>query len=98
MSKKRKSPREPSYQYTPPIDQEQEPKNEPKYRLKMVYLIDQDEVNELIEASCAPYVDPSPPTQQTDYDTYSEDEVLALMDGKPYRRKRLKKKLVSETT
>jgi hypothetical protein len=97
LSKKRKGPRE-AFDYQPPIEQEQEPRNEPKYRLKMAYLIDQDEVNQLIEASQAPYVDEPKEFELTNYSTYVEEEVVALLAGEPYRRKRFKKKSVSETT
>jgi len=99
LSKKRRSPKE-SYDYQPPIEQEQELRTESKYRLKMAYTLDQDEVNLLIDASHAPYVElPSEVIHSTEYDTYSEDEVLSLLDGQPPRpRKRIKKKLVSETT
>jgi hypothetical protein len=62
-----------------------------------VYILDQEEVNQLIDASQAPYVEPPSEFEQVEYASYIEEEVQALIDGVPYRRKR-KKKAISETT
>lgn len=90
MSKKRKSSKE-QPRYEPPVEQEPEASSEPKYRVKTLYLLDPVEVAELIAASSAPFVDPPKSTEVVLYDSYSMEEVLALQEGKPYRRKRKKK-------
>lgn len=46
----------------------------------MEYLIDRDEVNRLINASFAPWVEPPTPEVNTNYTTYSREEVEALMN------------------
>lgn len=93
MSKKqkRKSTREP-LKYDPPFEiEEQESEPRPKYKLVLAYLLDQDEVNSLIEASSAPYVEPPPSVPPTEYNTYTQEEVSALLDSN-YVPRKLKKK------
>jgi hypothetical protein len=96
MSKKRKGTKE-QFHYDPPIEQEQPVSNEPKYRLKLAYVIDPEEVAALVNASDTPLDSPAKETEFIDYPTYSEEEVLALINGEPYRRKSRKKKTVSES-
>jgi hypothetical protein len=45
------------------------------------YLIDQDEVNALVEASTSPYVEPERPPADYNYQTYTKGEVAALLAG-----------------
>lgn len=47
----------------------------------MEYLLDQDEVNELIRASFAPYVEPNPKEEVIHHVTFSREETLALING-----------------
>ena len=96
MSKKlkRKSSREP-INYDSPFEHEQDEVPlaiQHKYKITLVYLIDQDEVNRLIETSAVPYVDPSPSEMRTDYTTYSEEEVIALQACNYHPRKLRRKK------
>ena len=96
MSKKpkRKSSRDP-VRYDPPFEFEQDEEplaKQPKYKTKLVYLLDQDEVNMLVDASTAEYVDEIPPEFHINYATYSEEEVLALLDCDYTPRKFKKKK------
>jgi hypothetical protein len=90
---KRKSSKEPVRYDTPfEIEEEDYEKSPPRTvsSLVMAYILDQNEVNSLIEASEAPYVDaPVDPTFVTQ--TYSEEEVAALMDCN-YKPRRYKKK------
>jgi hypothetical protein len=81
---KRKATRE-TEQYDQPfeLDVEEEPvRTAPKYRAKLAYLIDQDEVNALIYATERAAAVEGPPKQfYTSYPTYSIEEVLALLEG-----------------
>lgn len=52
-----------------------------KSPVTMEYLLDQDEVNSLIDASNAPIIDEVSTQQDTNYPTYSQREVIALVDG-----------------
>lgn len=52
-----------------------------KSPVKFEYLLDQDEVNRLIEASNAPIVDEVKPYVGVDYATYTAREVAALIEG-----------------
>jgi hypothetical protein len=78
---KRKATREPDH-YDPPFEPEfeEEPiRQVPKYKAKLMYLLNQDEVNALINA---PDIATSEETvKHTNYSTYAEYEVLALMNG-----------------
>ena len=90
---KRKNTREP-IRYDPPYEPEELPTSDqrPKYRLVLAYLLDQDEVNKLIEASTAQYVEPIVSTRSSDYETYTEEEVAALLDCTFHPRRSKKKK------
>ena len=94
MAKKNKRPkaREP-FEYDPPFESE-EPLEKPrtKYKTVMVYLIDQDEVNVLIEASNSTYVEAPKPAFDYNYSTYTEEECLALQNCAYVPRKYKKKK------
>jgi hypothetical protein len=81
------------FDYDPPYEPEEvveQPKV--KYKTKLVYLIDQDEVNALIDASNAPYVEPEKPVVNLNYESYSQEEVNDLIDGIYHPRKSKKKK------
>ena len=94
MAKKNKvkaKSREP-LRYDPPFELEETvEKPSQKYRVTLVYLLDQDEVNGLIDASNAQYTEPNRLPSSTDYPTYSEEECVALINGK-YRQRKFKKK------
>jgi hypothetical protein len=92
LSKKqrRKNTREPA-RYDPPFESEEQLEPRTKYKTVMVYMLDQREVNTLIEASTAPYVDPSPLNLNLDYTSYIMDEVVALIDGQYHPRRKKKK-------
>lgn len=88
MSKKRKRPKE-QYRYDPLTENEPEQNSkESKYRLKLVYLIDPNEVAELIAASQAPYIDSPREANPQDYPTYSIEEIVDLLSGTYKRRRR----------
>ena len=95
MSKKNKrknNTREP-LEYDPPFESEEQPEQpRTKYKTVMVYVLDQDEVNSLIEASNSVYVEPPGPLVNTEYSTYTEEECVALVDGNFHPRKSRKKK------
>lgn len=83
MSKKqkRKNTREP-LEYDLPFESEEyveEPRS--KYKFTLAYLIDQDEVNALIAASTSPYVEPPSNIVNTEYSTYTQAEVNALLNN-----------------
>lgn len=95
MAKKNKSrtKAKEQFEYDPPFESEDIPeKPRPKYKTVMVYLIDQDEVNRLIEASNSEYVEPPRPPQDYNYSTYTEEECLALQNCDYYPRRFKKKK------
>lgn len=95
MAKKNKSRtkgREP-FEYNPPFESEELPEEpRPKYKTVLAYLLDQDEVNRLINASNTEYVELPHDSGPTDYSTYTRDECAALINGKPHQRKTKKKK------
>lgn len=94
MSKKqkRKSTREP-VRYDPPFEvEEQESEPKARYKLVLAYMLDQEEVNALIAASTSPYVEPPPSVLPTEYSSYSEEEVLGLLDSNYVPRKLKRKK------
>ena len=81
------------FEYDAPYEAEEAPE-QPKqtYKITLVYLIDQEEVNTLISASTAQYVEPEREVVTGDYPTYSEEECTSLMHGKYPQRKTKKKK------
>lgn len=84
---RRKSCREPSEEYTP-VEQEEV---RPKYRVTLAYIIDEDEVNELVEASYSAYVElPNATAHHSNYPTYMEEETISLVNG-DFRPRKLKK-------
>lgn len=79
---KRKVSREPD-QYDAPFEPERDEvptKQAPKYRTKMVYLLNQDEVNALIYAADVSSLEELPKMPSMDYPTYTQQEVLALLE------------------
>jgi len=48
-------------------------------RIKMEYLLDQDEINKLIEESTAAYVDKPSTTSKQTYPTFTQEEARALI-------------------
>lgn len=52
-----------------------------KSPVKMEYVLDQDEVNRLIDASFAPYVDVPKAETFQNYPTFTMEEVNALIKG-----------------
>ena len=52
-----------------------------KSEARLEYLLDQDEINSLIEASVAPYVPQEPSEINLNYKTYTQVEVNALIAG-----------------
>jgi len=90
---KRKSRSEEQFEYDPPfeIEEQMEPPKV-KYKQVLAYLIDQDEVNMLVEASYSEYVEPPGSIVNTNYLTYIEEECVALIDGNFHPRKSKKKK------
>ncbi len=96
MTKKKKRKnrtREPSDDYEVPFELDDEVE-QPKiaHKIVLAYLIDQDEVNMLINASTAEYVEPPGPVTTINQNSYSEDEVFALISGDFHPRKTKKKK------
>jgi hypothetical protein len=94
-SKRGKRAKEPLH-YDPPFEHEEEelpPKEStPKYRVKMAYLLDQEEVNRLIEASSAPLPEIAQPEPTIHFNSYTEEEVQSLLEGDFKPRKTKKKK------
>ena len=94
MSKKNKNKnrtREPEDRYDPPVEEDYEPPRT-VYKATLVYLIDQDEVNMLIQASTAEYVEPPVPVRDEYYTTYEEYEVFQLLNGEPITLRKPKKR------
>jgi hypothetical protein len=91
-NKRKSNAREP-LEYEIPFEPE-EVAEEPriKYKTTLVYILDQDEVNGLIEASTSQYVEPQTAITPTNYPTYTAEECTGLMDGYYYPRKTKKKK------
>lgn len=91
-NKRKSNAREP-LEYEIPFEPE-EVAEEPriKYKTTLVYILDQGEVNRLIEASTAAYVEPQATNVVVNYPTYTEEECAGLMDGYYYPRKAKKKK------
>lgn len=90
-SKRKSKEREP-LEYEIPFEPEEEVE-QPRtyYKTTLAYLIDQDEVNELVKASTAAFVEPQPPNTSTDHPTYTEEECASLVDG-TYMPRKVKKK------
>ena len=94
MAKKRKEP----HQLDLPFDSEDEPvKSSKPYKAVLAYMLDRDEINGLIAASTAPYVDLPVPEVTADYATYTPEESTALVIGK-FRPRKLKKKSTQSPT
>ena len=88
--KKRSDTREPLDEYDEPYQPVE--KTRIVSRIEMVYILDQDEVNFLINASTAPYVELERPIPNTGYSTYTEEEAYTLIEGNFYPREPHKKK------
>ena len=61
-------------------------------RATLVYLIDQDEVNMLINASTAEFVEPIPPVEVIHQHSYTSEEANQLVNGEPIAARKSKKK------
>lgn len=70
---------------------EESPKQQNKYKIVKAFLLDQEEVNALVEASSSLYVEPPQKPFSLEYLTYSQEEVLALIKG-DYKPRKFKKK------
>jgi hypothetical protein len=78
-------------EYEPPFESEElEEQPKPKYKIVLVYVLDQDEINRLLEASSAEYVEPPGPVVDANYATYTEYEADSLVSGNFYPRKKKK--------
>lgn len=91
---KRKATREPDC-FDPLFEPELEEapiKQVPKYKAKLVYLIDRDEVNALINAPLIGSSEEASKLPNTNYTTYTQAETLALLNSDPVLLKPIKKK------
>ena len=90
-NKSKRRNKEPSENYSPDLDEEVE-QPRIKYRMVLMYLIDQDEVNELIAASTAEFVESIQPVEVIHQHSYSLEEANQLINGEPISTRKLKKK------
>jgi hypothetical protein len=102
MAKKRSTKgsqeQQPQYRYDVPIESSEELSSKSRYKLKLAYIIDPEEIAMLIAASMEPYVDLTVVnTPDVDYTTYSEEEIQSLVSGQYKRKVRKARCAVPET-
>jgi len=91
--KKGKRTREPVEDYENSFEPElyeEEPRV--KYKTTLAYLIDQDEVNRLIEASSPTQLDFAPVVVDINHPTYTKEDAIALINGYNFEPRKIKKK------
>lgn len=62
------------------------------YKMALIPLLDQEEVNSLLEASNSEYLEPSKPVNNPNYPTYTQEECAALISGIYYPRRSRRRK------
>ena len=96
MSKKskRKGPPAEAELHDGPLRSEELPKVA-QHKVVVAYVLDQDEVNRLIQASLTPYIEPPVEKRVTGHhrhETYTEAEADALVNGTVYKPDRSRRR------